>query len=359
MCTYSLLEYSCPFESEADEELCIFHLPVDKKDANSFWKHLASYIVALVYKEVYSGTTSIYKDTADVHLKRFVKRGTAWIFHEYDESLLKNYRLVNKKSSEWKFVGFEFPPMDDIHNFQKFYFLSTNFMDASFNGKASFDKSVFSGNAEFRFAEFYSEVRFWETKFHEVSNFYQTRFFGLTTFLNATFFKEVYFESTKFLYNVLFDYSIFRGNVFFNNSIILKQANINFATFHKEVNCLNMIVNILDLSNCEIFSYFRLREIQKLTFQNEADFEMQIEECEKNGNTSEKHILESYITLRGQKPIILLRNIRFWSDGHLLLEDFDVSKTSFWQTNFHIIRPRIDFVRVNWGKEKLSLMMLM
>ncbi len=51
-------------------------------------------------------------------------------------------------------------------------------------------------------------------------------------------------------------------------------------------------------------------------------------------------------------PIILLRDLRFWENGHLLLEDFDLSNVSFWQTNFHIIRSRVDFIRVKWGEKK-------
>jgi hypothetical protein len=64
--------------------------------------------------------------------------------------------------------------------------------------------------------------------------------------------------------------------------------------------------------------------------------------------------ISSFLILRKiqERPIILLRDLRFWENGHILLEDFNVSRVSFWQTNFHIIRPRIDFIRVNWGDKK-------
>uniref|UniRef100_A0A7C3YZ17 Pentapeptide repeat-containing protein n=1 Tax=candidate division WOR-3 bacterium TaxID=2052148 RepID=A0A7C3YZ17_UNCW3 len=120
-------------------------------------------------------------------------------------------------------------------------------------------------------------------------------------------------ERRNLLGNADFSWAQFSGNTDFA-----------FARFLKKTDFRSSRVNLLDFTSCEIFSFLRLREIQQI-----------------EGNSD--------------PPIILLRDLRFWENGHILLEDFVPSGISFLHTNFHIVHPRIYLIRMDWGKEKIIL----
>ena len=85
-CCYFIPEiYSCPFDAEKGEEYCIFHLPKEKKEPERFWKHLASYLIALM------------ENTEDEKIKDFLNRREAWIFQEKDDVLIGYYKSKIEK----------------------------------------------------------------------------------------------------------------------------------------------------------------------------------------------------------------------------------------------------------------------
>jgi hypothetical protein len=335
-CRYSIPEirYSCPFEAEKGEEYCIFHLPKEKKEPKEFWKHLANYLIALM------------ENTDKKKIKDFLNRGEAWIFQEKEDSLLNYYRGKVKKGESWQFIGFVFLEMDKEHNFIGFPFWNANFRLAQFSGNAYFSRAQFSGNAYFIEAQFSGNAYFRLTQFSGYAGFRRAQFFGNAGFIlaqfsgnasfiwvqfsgNASFIwaqfsGDTYFSGSKFSGNAYFIGAKFSGYADFSLAKFSGYANFAFARFLKKTDFHSSKVNLLNFTSCEIFSFLRLREIKQI-----------------KGNSD--------------PPIILLRDLRFWENGHILLEDFAPSGISFLHTNFHIVHPRIYLIRMDWGKEKIIL----
>ncbi len=131
-----------PFEAKEGEEYCSFHLPVEKKDPDEFWKNLANYLIVLM--EV----------SEDEKVKGFFNWREAWIFIERDEDLLNYYKSEVKKGEIWKFIGFKFPEMDGNHNFRELVFDKANFIWAEFSESADFWEVEFFREAYFIGAKF-------------------------------------------------------------------------------------------------------------------------------------------------------------------------------------------------------------
>lgn len=191
---------------------------------------------------------------------------------------------------------------------------TTIFFDAQFKS-ANFTGSMFRENAYFTGIKVNEEAYFIGAKFGRDAYFESTEFGHQANFMSVKFNKRAHFKSAKFGEKADFENAEFNGDVDLQRSLLF---NVSFrgAKFSKVADFSGAIVKFLDFTKCEIFSYLRIRAIQ---------------------NT----------------PSIFLRDLRFWENGCVLLEDFDVSRISFWQSNFHIVRPRIDFIRVNWGENKI------
>jgi uncharacterized protein YjbI with pentapeptide repeats len=547
MCKYQYknkggdVEYSCPFDAERGKEYCIFHSPVDGKNIEEFWKHFANYFFVLIEKTTNENIQEFYnpkKINWTNYLKEIAEREELetlrayWIFKEWSQELYLNYSQKIEKDVTWKFIGFKFPSMDDMHNLSKFMFYLVDFHDVQFNGWANFKGTAFLDDARFRGAQFLTKTYFKDVQFlkeayfrgaqfSEKVSFRDVQFLGKARFSSAQFSKEAYFSNTQFLEKSYFGNVRFFGearflnvhfseDTYFTGAQFLGEANFRNARFTREANFTGIQfsggANFKDVHFSEIaffgsvqfskearFSnaqfiknaYFRCaRFLEKSYFGNvrflgearfsgaqfsgevtfkgvqfskeaylvstqfsdkayfrraqfsgqayfegaqfsgeanfrnarftketrfsgaqflmEANFQsVRFSEIVKfsfaqflnytnfgrswflkNGLfTNVKFLKEidftnssiqlldftqceisSFMRFReinsikqGTPPTILLRDLRFWENGHLLLEDFDVSKVSFWQTNFYIIRPRIDFVRVNWGKEKVII----
>ena len=344
-CSYRHENYICPFNAEESEEFCIFHLSVEKKDPKIFWKHLANYIIVLIEKEIYiNPPTKFLKTDANPKIVDFVRKNTSWIFQEQDASLVNEYRSKHIYTMAWVFFGFRFPKMDNKNNFVEFVFAGTYFRYAQFSGKANFESAQFSDEADFMDAKFSGEVDFGPAKFSGKANFAFTQFSGAANFVDAKFSGEADFVyaqfsgaanfwsakfsgaaifMSQFSSAAMFESAQFSGAANFWSVQFSSAATFEHAKFSDAADFSDSKVKILNFSRCEISSFLRLRTI--------------------------KHFSQNGV------PVILLRDLRFWENGYLLLEDFDVSKVSFWHTNFHIIRQRIDFVRVNWGQEKIII----
>lgn len=290
--------------------------------------------------------------------------------NEQNESIISfDFLLLLQNTTFYCNVNF------DKTNFKK----SVDFKKATFNRSVIFNDAKFNESVMFIGTKFNGEVHFWGTEFSKITSFAgsvfkadaffrNAQFFNTAMFNRAHFEKSVYFEGAVFKDNVTFvpcqfngltnfvetefekkisfKGSDFHNDVFFNNATIGIVGDFSLITFenkasfkgttivdrgdfastkfYKEADFSDASIRLFDLTRCEIFSFLRLRNIQ--TPNNPVN-----------------------------APIILLRDLRFWENGHLILEDLDLSNTSFWQTIANIIRPRITFIRVNWGKDKVIL----
>uniref|UniRef100_A0A7C6A8K1 Pentapeptide repeat-containing protein n=1 Tax=candidate division WOR-3 bacterium TaxID=2052148 RepID=A0A7C6A8K1_UNCW3 len=233
------------------------------------------------------------------------------------------------------------------------------FIGAKFGGEASFSEANFGGVAYFIRANFGGVANFSEANFGGKAYFIGAKFGGEADFIGANFGGEADFRWANFGGEAYFSWANFGGEANFSNTIVNLRGIFRNAKFHKEADFTNAIVKLLDFTRCEIFSFMRMRETNRMSDEQKEEIENRIKELaspEDKFSESEKSILEWALKLVEENvpPIILLRDLRFWENGHLILEDFDVSLTSFWQTNFHIIRPRIDLIRVDW-KDKVII----
>jgi hypothetical protein len=142
MCSYKipLLLYRCPFDPEFGTDLCIFHLPLEQKEPENFWQHLATYLLAL------------YEINKTPETEKFLD-WKSWIKKEKDDELFDDYlkKITANPAfqSRFNFIGFIFPDMDEKHNFSDFLFpVTTTFFRAQFQN-ANFSSAIFDGPAYF------------------------------------------------------------------------------------------------------------------------------------------------------------------------------------------------------------------
>ncbi|MEO0078232.1 MAG: pentapeptide repeat-containing protein [candidate division WOR-3 bacterium] len=172
-------------EGRGEEPLCIFHLPIEKKRPEDFWRHLASYLVALLGKAGNDETEKWRKANPD-----------HWVFREADRELVERYAAVIS-SEVWNFTGFVFPPMEETHNFAGFFFRRVDFRLAQFSGEAYFGNAQFSGEAYFQDAQFSGMADFTGAHFSGETSFRLAQFSGEAYFWDAQFSGPVYFTRAE------------------------------------------------------------------------------------------------------------------------------------------------------------------
>jgi len=195
--------WECPFDAEPGQKHCIFHLPIEKKEPEQFWKHLASYLKALLDK---CGTKET-GEWANAHPKH-------WVFREADDQLVVSYAARLKPGDPWRFIGFVFPKMDDQHNFFDFVFPEVDFRDAQFSSEADFSGAQFSGKASFWYAQFSGEAK--------------------AHFVAARFSREAYFSGAQFSREANFAVAQFSGEAYFSGAQFSSGANFSAARFSRE-----------------------------------------------------------------------------------------------------------------------------
>jgi uncharacterized protein YjbI with pentapeptide repeats len=231
---------------------------------------------------------------------------------------------------------------------------TADFISTQIRGLMNFSGAQFSGVASFICAQINGDVHISDVQFSRNLYFVGAKFYGLADFESTHFSGIANFESAQFSRIAVFRNSQFNAKANFIKSRFLKYGDFGNSKFMQEADFTKSIIKFIIFTQCEISSFLRIREIQRM---NEIDKKALIEKIKKltgENEKSEREALEQCLKLVDENipPIILLRDLRFWENGHLLLEDFDVSKTSFWHTNFYIVRPRIDFMRVIWGDKK-------
>jgi hypothetical protein len=220
-CSYEHQRWHCPFDAEDGHDLCIFHLPVEQKKPEDFWRHMSSYLRAL------------YESAGNQETDRFLseKRDELWFLRESDAHLTDGYKTPIAEAEPWRFTGFVFPAMDEDHRFRSFVFAATNFWSATFSGDADFGDATFGAKANFLLATFNAEVDFGGAKFTAEANFWNARFNALAYFRRAMFSAEANFGDTKFTAEAHFVDARFNALAYFGRATFSTEADFLGATF--------------------------------------------------------------------------------------------------------------------------------
>jgi hypothetical protein len=240
-CSYKHGEWSCPFDSEVGHDLCIFHLPIDQKKSEDFWRHLANYLLALC---------RLQGPRVEVH----VAPDTPWV-NAYQDSYLLNYYDFRRPQGKACFVGFRFPAMDAQHSLMSFTFgIPADFSNARFGGWANFISATFSASANFRDARFSGEAILFFATFSGTASFGDATFDGTANLAGATFNGEASFGSATFGGKADFNHATFSGPAHFPSTTFSGAAcfldtkfkgaaNFRFATFGGEADFSNAEFN--------------------------------------------------------------------------------------------------------------------
>jgi hypothetical protein len=304
------------------------------------------------------------------------------------EKLISEYYSLNKDKKESPLSealdvrGFIFPnltyeewlniwgPLVKIEKYKIFLNIpfAINFSDAKFGGEISFNDAKFSHMVDFNLAHFskitnfrnaiFSDsVNFFAAHFSEPVDFFCAKFMKKVSFMHAQFDSKANFNLSRFYKEIGFFKTHFNGKISFKTSIFFELGIFEESEFREEVDFIDTIAKKIDFSGCNIYSRFRFCELQKFIFSrilSLKDSQAMLEEILpdlKDMQISYKDSTKKDCEIT-PPPYLIFKDLRFWDNGHIILEDFDVSNTSFWQSNLYIIRPRVDFIRVNWGSNK-------
>jgi uncharacterized protein YjbI with pentapeptide repeats len=236
-------------------------------------------------------------------------------------------------------------------------FTIANFQHSIFHKKAYFAGAHFNKWVSFGTVDIYGTATFSHAKFNaSFIHFELIHFFGKSYFQNTEFSTTAFFQRALFASSADFSWTNFHSNVDCRKTIFLNIADFSNATFKEEVNFVNTLIRLLDLTKAEIHSFVRIRRINYSEENDRIYLKSKINYTPKNPHEQiEKDAYKLKFSILKNAPFILLRDLRFWENGQILLEDFNATNISLWQTNFNIIRPRIDFIRINWGKDKFIL----
>jgi len=226
-----------------------------------------------------------------------------------------------------------------------------DFSKATFSEKADFSGATFSGGIDFSRAIFIGYVGFSGAKFGRDALFSGATFSGQAAFSGATFSEKATFSGATFSRRAEFLVATFCGKVDFSQATFSEKAWFSLATFSGEA--------AFSLATFSGEAMFVLS-----TFSGEAVFseaivadkaEMVFEWLNGNGEIG-FHQLKNHGLIRirqGGKQVFTWRftDLRFHGEGHLIIEDTDLSKASFYLTNFVYVRPRVDLIRITWGEK--------
>jgi len=249
-CSYKHGSWNCPFDAQGDHDRCIFHLSVDQKAPEEFWRHLASYLRALLCAE------------GDL----------LWVGEEVDDTLVNSYSSSIKPGDAWHFHGFVFPAMDEEHNFRGFVFAATDFMDARFSGEAHFADATFGAWAVFAFVKFDAGACFGGAKFAEGASFFQTEYAGAANFEGATFGAEANFNGTTFSGEADFVDATFNNRAGFFAAKFTDMAVFSRATFNGRADF--RIAKLSDKANFHAAKFASMANFAGATFEGEANFSL-------------------------------------------------------------------------------------
>jgi uncharacterized protein YjbI with pentapeptide repeats len=206
--------WTCPHDAEESEELCIFHLPIARKDS----------------EKVNSALITALEQVADDKDSTRQKESSQFIAAKFGNLDLSELKLADSNNQTIDFTYATFNTAEDneelvSHNFSEMIFNLPVF----FTG-ADFQSVTFSGTI------FKEEVRFYNVNFNEESYFNNTTFGDGVSFIYSKFHKRSEFIYAEFGENVSFNNSTFEDAIFRNvnlDSIDIGNANLIGADFRK------------------------------------------------------------------------------------------------------------------------------
>ncbi|MDZ7688755.1 MAG: pentapeptide repeat-containing protein [Halobacteriales archaeon] len=271
----------CPHDVEEDG-LCIFHLPVDKKDdkktKEEFLKKVqeggeeAKYFVGAKFGEL-NLAYEILESEDDNHpidlrfagMKK-LDMNNARVDQEWrmDHSIIigeSDFKDVDFRGSS-HFTGAEFKK-------------NCVFTHAEFGSYSDFTKARFKGESNFMGTDFEWMSDFTGVIFEGDSNFGHTKFEGLSYFTHAEFENESHFGSAEFKEDIDFDNVVFQGQSKFKNVKFEQDAFFREARFKEEVDFTKTrFRSWSDFSGAELEgkSDFKYTEFASISFPYDVDF---------------------------------------------------------------------------------------
>ncbi len=222
-CSYEHQDWRCPFDAELSHELCIFHLPVDKKNPEDFWHELACYLFALMMAPNNQEVEEFVAHLPSSHWLR--AQGNNW----------RAYRDLAARTLPWHLTGFVFPAMDKNHNFSGFVFPAVDFFGATFSTQANFREATFDGKADFRYAKFNGEADFSGAKFSGEADFWKATFSAGAYFTFAEFSGEAQFWSATFSAGAYFWHATFSGPAYLTRATVNGVLDFSHATLRNRL----------------------------------------------------------------------------------------------------------------------------
>ena len=224
-CGYELpySDWHCPFDAEPGHDLCIFHLPIEEKRLEDFWRELASYVWALVVVAKSPRFTEFTNSLPSTHWLR--ARGENW----------RVYLDHVARTLPCRFTGFVFPAMDEKHSFLGFALPAVDFSHSAFGGEANFKDATFNGEADFGSATFGGYASFMLARFKARAGFHGASFGGMVGFRRARFEVDVDFGAAEFGTRAHFWDAEFRGPVSLTKARVDGLLDFNGATLRNRL----------------------------------------------------------------------------------------------------------------------------
>lgn len=263
--------WECPYGTKSGNEMCIFHLPVTKKDdketTDAFLQELNQANTSDDSDEGYTrfvgarfGEFDLSETPRDITIEgRILSMAYTEITGILDwsgfsiDGLAINLSGIRCTSSanfnQTEFGGYtlfsraEFADGSvfsgaifdgDAHFWQTEFNGETRFDQAEFNGETRFKQAEFNGETRFRKAQFREDINFMQTKFDEGVYFGQAEFETVVRFGNATFAEEAYFGDTEFERDVAFWWGKFEGDARFPRADFGGNTNFGSTEFKGE-----------------------------------------------------------------------------------------------------------------------------
>jgi len=234
--------WTCPHDAEENEDLCIFHLPVEEKYDKE---------TAAAFVNVLNNVTNTDTNFSEERLLQFLGAQ----FGEFDLSenppevvaedaeVVLSHAVVGSELN-WSEAVFEVSGMR-LRGFE--CRKDSNFSGTEFGGKADFLKAEFGGEANFFDAEFGGKALFSGTKFDTGVTLMGTQFNREADFYFAEFSTSeddsILFLGAKFCGEASFIASKFEGKASFSTAYFSGEANFGGAYFYGKVDFWNTDFN--------------------------------------------------------------------------------------------------------------------
>lgn len=302
----------CPHEAVAGLEQCIFHLPVERKAADDFWRHFANWYIVLL-------------NSYDMQLRERLERDlSSWVWGQRDSGLVSRYSALLSSGQPSGFAGFVFPEAGGGHHFTNLPFPAAVFRSSVFTGGAVFQGARFLQPALFVGAVFKGGVSFLHASFEDEANFLYATFDSDVHFGDAQFARRANFTRAFFGREADFGGVRFSGPVYFVGSTVQGHMKMTGAILQDRL--LFMGTKFLDASLIQLWGLDFVRGV--------ADIHLD--------------------PVRTSGTMLYPRDGRLVeSAGRVVFRDIakNMSRVSFLHTDLFSDRLNVRFAAVKWDKD--------